>query len=57
LLAFLPQSGPIIANDWYSIEDALTEWFGPHWSFVQARLMPAYVKTKVGDEEEEVVQV
>lgn len=57
------QGGAIIANDWYSIEDALIEWFGPHWSFVQAItesplkwLMRAYVKTKFGDELEDVVQ-
>jgi hypothetical protein len=55
------QGGAIIANEWYAIEDALIEWFGPHWSFIQSItesplkwLMRAYVKTKFGDEVEEV---
>jgi hypothetical protein len=58
------QGGAIIASEWYAIEDALIEWFGPHWSFVEAItesplkwLMRAYVKTKFGDEVEEVERV
>ncbi|NTV71759.1 MAG: DUF2591 family protein [Azonexaceae bacterium] len=55
------QGGEIISNDWYAIEDALIEWFGPNWPFIKAImdtplkwLMRAYVKTKFGDEVEEV---
>ncbi len=55
------QAGPIISNEWYSIEDALIEWFGPTWPSIRAIstaplkwLMRAYVKTKFGDEVEEV---
>jgi len=55
------QGGAIIANEWYAIEDALIEWFGPNWPFMQAItvsplkwFMRAYVKTKVGDEVETV---
>jgi hypothetical protein len=54
-------AGEIISNDWYSIEDALIEWFGSNWSHVKAIqdfplkwLMRAYVKTKFGDVVEEV---
>lgn len=55
------QAGAIISNEWYSIEDALNEWFGPSWPFIKAItetplkwLMRAYVKTKFGDEVEDV---
>ena len=55
------QGGAILANDWYSIEDALTEWFGANWPFIKAItdapltwLMRGYVKTKFGDEVEDV---
>ena len=55
------QGGAIIADDWYAIEDALIEWFGLSWPFIKAItdtplkwLMRAYVKTKFGDEVEEV---
>lgn len=55
------QAGVIIANDWYAIEDALIEWFGPHWPFIKSItdapltwLMRAYVKTKFGDVVEDV---
>ena len=55
------QGGAIIANDWYAIEDAMIEWFGPHWSFVRAVtesplkwMMRAHVKSKFGDQVETV---
>lgn len=55
------QAGVIIAHEWYSIEDALIEWFGPNWPFIKAItdaplswLMRAYVKSKFGDEVEDV---
>lgn len=55
------QGGEIISNEWYSIEDALIEWFGPGWPYIKAItesplkwLMRAYVKTKFGDEVEEI---
>lgn len=55
------QGGEIIANDWYAIEGALIEWFGPNWPFIKAItdvpliwFMRAYVKTKFGDEVEDV---
>lgn len=54
------QGGPIIANDWYNIEDALIEWFGSGWPFIKAItddplkwMLRAYVKTKFGDDVEE----
>lgn len=56
------QGGPIIANDWYNIEDALIEWFGSGWPFIKAInddplkwMLRAYVKTKFGDEVEDDV--
>lgn len=55
------QGGLIVANEWFSIEDALIEWFGHSWPFIKAIsdsplkwFMRAYVKTKFGDEVEEL---
>jgi len=53
--------GSIVAEEWYGIEDALLEWFGTGWPFIKAItddplkwFMRAYVKTKFGDEVEEM---
>ena len=55
------QAGPIMANEWYYIEDALIEWFGTGWPFIKAIsdaplkwMMRAYVKSKFGNEVEEL---
>lgn len=57
------QGGPIVANEWYDLENVLLEWFGPGWAFVKAItdeplpwLMRAYVTTKFGEEVEEVIE-
>lgn len=56
------QGGPIAANEWYELEDLLSEWLGPNWSFVQAFrddplkwLMRGYVALKFGTEVEDLV--
>lgn len=53
--------GPIVANEWYGIEDILVEWFGPEWARVPAVMesplkwfMRAYVASQYGDEVEDV---
>ena len=53
--------GSIVSEEWYGIEDGLLEWFGPSWPFIKAItddplkwFMRAYVKTKFGDEVEDV---
>lgn len=53
--------GSIVSNEWYEIEGALLEWFGPGWPFIKAIIdeplkwfMRAYVKTKFGEEVEEI---
>lgn len=55
------QAGPIITDDWYSLEDVLAETIGPQWPFHKAFrddplkwLMRAYVTTKFGDEVEDL---
>lgn len=55
------QGGGIVANQWYELEDALNEWFGPGWPYIKAIkdeplkwLMRAYVATKFGEEVEEI---
>ncbi|MBS1142923.1 MAG: hypothetical protein H6R14_329 [Proteobacteria bacterium] len=55
------QGGEIVSNEWYAIEDALIAWFGHSWPFIKAItesplkwFMRAYVKTKFGDEVEEL---
>jgi hypothetical protein len=55
------QGGPIVANEWYGIEDALLEWFGAGWPYIKGItaapllwMMRAYVKTKFGNEVEDV---
>lgn len=57
-------AGPIVANEWYVIEDTLLEWFGPEWpkgnmiiNFPTAWFMRAYVASQYGDEVEEVAPV
>lgn len=57
------QGGPIIANEWYNIEDALIDWFGPGWPFIKAIIddplkwmLRAYVKTKFGDDVEDDIE-
>lgn len=56
-------AGPIVSNEWYSIEDKLIEWFGEEWPngnmiihFPLIWFLRAYVATQYGDEVEEVVQ-
>jgi hypothetical protein len=55
-------AGPLVANEWYVIEDILIEWFGPGWAganmiihFPLTWFMRAYVASQFGDEVEEVV--
>ena len=55
-------AGPIIANEWYVIENVLIEWFGPDWGDAGGILnsplpwfMRAYVASQFGDEVEDVV--
>jgi hypothetical protein len=57
------QGGVIVAKEWFAIEDALVEWFGPNWPFIKAItdtplpwMMRAYVKTHFGDEVEDIDQ-
>ena len=54
------QAGPIISSEWFAIEDALINWFGPQWPHIPAIeenplkwLMRAYVATQFGDEVED----
>ena len=54
------QAGFILSNEWFTIEDALVEWFGPQWPHIPAIsdnplkwFMRAYVATQYGDEVEE----
>jgi hypothetical protein len=56
------QAGPLIAEDWYAIEDILMGWFGPDWmrapAITQAPLlwfMRAYVATQFGDTLEDIL--
>jgi hypothetical protein len=55
------QAGLILSNEWFSIEDALIEWFGPQWPHIPAIadsplkwFMRAYVATQYGDEVEDL---
>ena len=55
-------AGPIVANEWFVIEDILNEWFGPQWpdanmiiNFPVAWFMRAYVASQFGDEVEDIV--
>jgi hypothetical protein len=59
--AYWSHGGPIIANEWYVIEDILKGWFGPDWDAIGtvARnplkwFMRAYVASMFGDEVEDV---
>ena len=55
-------AGPIVANEWFVIEDMLNEWFGPEWPvanmiihFPLTWFMRAYVASQFGDEVEDIV--
>jgi hypothetical protein len=54
-------AGPLLADEWYAIEDVLVEWLGPDWqqseSFCADPLswfMRSYVCTQFGQEVEDV---
>ncbi len=56
--------GPIVANEWYAIEDILAEWFGQDWTGAKAIVespltwfMRAYVASQFGDEVEDIGSV
>jgi hypothetical protein len=49
-----------LSGEWYAVEDVLTDWFGPDWSYVPAFredplkwFMRAYVALQYGDALEE----
>lgn len=55
------QGGPIIANEWFAIEDMLIEWYGHEWTHIGAIVanplqwfMRAYVATQFGEQVEDV---
>jgi hypothetical protein len=55
------QGGPIVAREWYALEETLNEWFGPRWPFMKMFsdqplmwFMRAYVSSRFGDEVEEL---
>ena len=57
------QGGPIVANEWYGIEDQLVAWFGPDWPQIGAIrdaplkwFMRAYVAMQFGDEVEDQLE-
>ena len=57
------QAGPIIANEWFAIEDKLVEWFGPQWTHINGIrenplkwFLRAYVATQYGNEVEEIAR-
>jgi hypothetical protein len=54
------QAGSILSSEWFTIEDALVEWFGLQWPHIPAIsenplkwFMRAYVATQYGDEVED----
>ena len=54
------QAGPILAEEWFDIEDVLIGWFGPNWSYVMefrddslTWFMRAFVSLKFGREVED----
>lgn len=56
------QGGPIVSNEWYVIEDMLSEWFGTGWNTIEAVMtsplkwfMRAYVASMFGDEVEDLI--
>lgn len=58
------QAAPIIADEWFSIEDTLSEWFGPQWSHIAGIadnplkwFMRAYVATQYGNEVEDAIPI
>lgn len=55
------QGGGIVSNEWYVIEDTLTEWFGSDWHEIKAIMdaplpwfMRAYVASQFGDTVEDI---
>lgn len=53
--------GPVVAAEWYAIEDTLAEWFGSDWNHAKAIIdipllwfMRAYVASQFGDEVEDL---
>jgi hypothetical protein len=55
------QGGPLIAGNWYAIEDMLIDWFGAAWPLVPALIaqpltwfLRAFVATQYGNEVEDV---
>jgi hypothetical protein len=58
------QAAPIIADEWFSIEDTLVDWFGPQWSHIAGIadnplkwFMRAYVATQYGNEVEDSIPI
>jgi hypothetical protein len=54
-------AGSIISEEWFAIEDTLTEWFGLQWSYIPAVadrpliwFLRAYVATQFGNEVEDI---
>ena len=52
--------GPLLSGEWYAVEDILSDWFGPDWSYVPAFredplkwFMRAYVALQYGEALEE----
>jgi hypothetical protein len=52
--------GPLLSGEWYAVEDVLTDWFSPDWSYVPAFredplkwFMRAYVALQYGESLEE----
>lgn len=50
------QAGPIVAEEWFNIDEVLTEWFGINWTHIPAInenplkwFMRAYVATQFGN--------
>lgn len=53
-------AGPLVADEWFAIEDMLLEWFGPEWPRLPAIassplkwFLRAYVATQFGNEVED----
>ena len=58
------QAGAILSAEWFTIEDALVEWFGAQWPHIPAIsdnplkwFMRAYVATQYGDEVEDSMPI
>lgn len=55
--------GPLLCNEWYAVEDILSEWFSPQWSYVPAFredplkwFMRAFVTLQFGEVLEDLEQ-